>query len=194
MDSAFILHLIRHAPTRGNGLKQYIGWTDEAVLPFSANGRLDVERVWGSDLLRCRQTAERLFPNADYHADPDFRECHFGEWEKKTYDELNRDQRYRDWIDNPIDLAPPGGESLVDVMKRIDRAILALPEGNEFYIVTHGGPIRYLLEKASGQAFRQQTALHGHCYTLVWQNREAYEEGAPCTSYSVEPLMANANG
>lgn len=194
MDRAFILHLIRHAPTSGNGLKQYIGWTDEAVLPFSATGRPDVQNVWGSDLLRCRQTAETLFPNAVYHADPGFRECHFGEWEKRTYDELNRDQRYRDWIDNPVDLAPPGGESLADVMRRVDQALQALPEGNEFCIVAHGGPIRYLLAKASGQNFRQQTALHGHCYTLVWEDREAFEEGVPCISCSVEPLMANANG
>lgn len=194
MDSAFILHLIRHAPTRGNGLKQYIGWTDEPVSSFSASGNPDVQRVWGSDLLRCRQTAELLFPNAVYHADPNLRECHFGEWERKTYDELKTDQCYRAWIDNPLELAPPGGESLSEVMRRVDRAVGSLPIGKEFYIVAHGGPIRYLMAKSKGESFREQTVLHGHCYTLVWASRRDYEEGKPCTSYSVEPLMASANG
>ncbi|MDN7244789.1 histidine phosphatase family protein [Planococcus shenhongbingii] len=193
MDGAFILHLIRHAPTKGNGLKQYVGWTDEEIVPFDGKKNTAVQQVWGSDLARCRQTAAILFPNAIYHADPNFRECHFGDWELKTYEELKDVQNYRDWIDNPAELAPPGGESLTAVMKRVDDAVRCLPEGNEFYIVAHGGPIRYLLAKGSGLPFWRQTADHGHCYTLVWQSREAFEEGAPCTSCSVEPLMANAN-
>lgn len=193
MDSAFILHLIRHAPTKGNGLKQYIGWTDEPVAPFSVQGNPDVQRVWGSDLLRCRQTAAQLFPTAVYHGDPNFRECHFGEWERKTYEDLKGDWRYRNWIDNPFEHAPPGGESFASLMERVDQAVQSLPQGHEFYIVAHGGPIRYLLAKGNGQPFQQQTALHGHRYTLVWQSRKAYEEGAPCISCSAAPLMASAN-
>lgn len=193
MDGTFILHLIRHAPTAGNAARQYIGWTDESVLAFEPLAEPTIEHVWGSDLKRCRQTAELLFPNADYHADRNWRECHFGGWERKTYAELQHDEHYRSWIDDPMGIMPPGGESLTAMSDRIEQAVKALPAGNEFTIVTHGGPIRYLLSLATGRPFQQQTALHGHRHSLSWRNREAFEEGQVCESFSVEPLTANAN-
>ncbi|WP_203332138.1 histidine phosphatase family protein [Planococcus beigongshangi] len=193
MDDAFIIHLIRHAPTAGNLKKQYIGWTDEPVLPFEAVADFRTKKVWGSDLQRCRQTAEKLFPYANYTADPDFRECHFGDWEMKTYEELKNEQRYRNWIDNPGKLSPPGGESFSKLAERVDKAFGRLPEGNEFTIIMHGGPLRYMLACARGQEFQEQIALHGDCHTLVWSSRKAFEERAICTSYSAAPLTANVN-
>ncbi|WP_234398925.1 histidine phosphatase family protein [Planococcus massiliensis] len=193
MGNSFILHLIRHAPTAGNQAKQYIGWTDEAVLPFKAEPDASQIAVWGSDLKRCRQTAACLFPNAVYHASPDWRECHFGEWEQKTYAELESNGLYRNWVDDPFHFAPPNGESLHQLATRIERAVKALPDGDEFTILTHGGPIRYLLARATGESIQQQTASHGHRITLVWKTRKAVEEGDLCTSFSAVPLMANVN-
>lgn len=64
--------LLRHGETPGNRRRAYIGSTDE---PLSPQGREQaqavavppVERVYGSPMLRCRQTAEILFPGAEYH-------------------------------------------------------------------------------------------------------------------------------
>lgn len=193
MDNSFILHLIRHAPTPGNLSKKYIGWTDEAVLPFEAAADPAKKIVWGSDLLRCRQTASVLFPNADYQGDPDFRECNFGEWEMKTYDELKNEPHYRDWIDDPYLVTPPGGESFCQLAKRIERAIRKLPEGNEFTLIMHGGPIRFLLSRAKNRSFLEQQAFHGDCHTIAWSSRQAFEEERICESYSVEPLTAKGN-
>lgn len=193
MDAYFVLHLIRHAPTAGNKEKRYTGWTDEPVLPFEAPADMTMQEVWGSDLLRCRQSAEVLFPRAVYHANPDWRECNFGKWEQKTYGQLQHDPHYRSWIDDPANIAPPDGESLVQLAMRIGRAVRSLPEGNEFTVITHGGPIRWLAAQATGGAFHQQTALHGCCHSMVWQDRKAYEEGQRCISFSVAPLMANAS-
>jgi alpha-ribazole phosphatase len=192
MDGTFILHLIRHAPTAGNKKKRYIGWTDEPVMPFKASGFPEITEVWGSDLQRCRQTADIIFPNAVYHADPNWRECHFGEWEKKTYEQLKQVEEYRQWIDDPFGCTPPGGESLNALSRRVEQAVRGLPGGNRFTILTHGGPIRYLMARGKKEPFQNQTALHGYSHTLVWKNRQSYEEGAPCTSFSVEPLMASA--
>lgn len=189
MDDNFILHLIRHAPTAGNKAKQYIGWTDEPALPFQPLPDLTIENVWGSDLLRCRQTAAAIFPNATYHADSGFRECHFGLWEKKTYAELETDLHYRNWIAEPWQVTPPKGESLLDLSHRVERAVKALPQGQEFIIVTHGGPIRYLMARAFGKDFQEQRVMHGYCHSIVWQNRHAFEEGEVCKSFSVEPIM-----
>ncbi|PSL40594.1 alpha-ribazole phosphatase [Planomicrobium soli] len=193
MDSLFILHLIRHAPTLGNQEKRYIGWTDEPVVAFKATPFPEVEEVWGSDLQRCRQTAEVLFPAALYHPDADWRECNFGEWEQKTYAELEKVEAYRNWLDDPFRITPPSGENLDSVARRVERAVRSLPVKKEFTIVTHGGPIRYLQARGKQEAFWDQTALHGYRYTLAWKNRQAFEEGTRCTLFSAAPLMANAN-
>lgn len=193
MDSYFILNLIRHLPTAGNQQKKYIGWTDEPILPVQVESVLHHGAIWGSDLLRCRQTAFLLFPNADYHENPDWRECSFGLWEEKTYNQLMEDPHYRNWIDDPFRFVPPGGESLGTVADRVDRAVGTLTGGEEFTVVTHGGPIRYLMSKATGEKFQQQKAYTGHRHRLVWESRKAYEEGALCKSCSVEPLMGNGN-
>lgn len=193
MDHPFVLHLIRHAPTAGNREKRYIGWTDEDVLPFSASGDPSVRDVWGSDLKRCRQTAATLFPAAKYHVSSDFRECNFGKWERKTYEQLKHDERYRSWIDDPAAHSPPGGETLEEMQERVDRALYRLPDIPECTLVIHGGPIRHLMAKALGGNFREQIARHGHCYSFRWADRQAFEEGQPCTSFSEAHLMANGN-
>ena len=48
---------------------------------------------------------------------PSWRESNFGEWEGKTYEDVEKDMDYRTWIDDPYEYAPPGGESLVEVRK-----------------------------------------------------------------------------
>ncbi|WP_394121371.1 histidine phosphatase family protein [Planococcus donghaensis] len=191
MDQPFVLRLIRHAPTRGNQQKRYIGWTDESILPFQAEPDLGLEKVIGSDLKRCRQTAAMLFPNAVYLANRDLRECHFGEWEMKTYEQLKEIQLYRNWIDEPWDIRPPGGESLADMAERVEQGIRKLPNDSEVTLVLHGGPIRYLIAQAMGERFQDQIALHGGCHILTWQSRRAFEERELCTSFSVEPLTVN---
>ncbi|MFP3323353.1 histidine phosphatase family protein [Planococcus sp. SIMBA_160] len=193
MGNAFVLHLIRHAPTAGNGRKAYIGWTDEPILPFEAQPDHAARHVWGSDLLRCRQTAQLLFPNACYEADADLRELNFGDWEGKTYNDLQSNARYRQWIDDPLAVQPPNGESFQQLAERVERAIGAFPETGNFTIVTHGGPIRYILAKANGGEFFAQQAAHGRCYTVAWASKSAYKEGQACISFLEEPLTANAN-
>ncbi len=89
MVSRITVHLIRHEKTAANLARQYIGWTDEPVVvhvkPIAA---LQPELVYGSDLIRCKQTANGYFPKARFTGNPQLRECHFGDFEMKTYEEL----------------------------------------------------------------------------------------------------------
>ncbi|MDW0113903.1 histidine phosphatase family protein [Sporosarcina saromensis] len=84
------LYLIRHLPTAGNRAKKYIGWTDEPIEPiaepetFRLSG-MQQNIVYGSDLRRARQSANLFLPHAIFHEDRRFRECHFGDFEGKTY-------------------------------------------------------------------------------------------------------------
>lgn len=108
--------LLRHGETPGNRRRAYIGSTDE---PLSPQGREQaqavavppVERVYGSPMLLRRQTAEILFPGAEYHPVPDLRECDFGAFEGKSYEELKDDPAYRSWIDSGGEGEIPEGES-----------------------------------------------------------------------------------
>ena len=67
--------------------------------------------VFVSPMLRCRQTAEILFPQIPQIEIDPWREMDFGEFEGRNYAQLNGDPRYQAWIDSGGTLAFPGGES-----------------------------------------------------------------------------------
>jgi broad specificity phosphatase PhoE len=75
---------------------------------------------------------------------------HFGEWEGLSVHSLNAEAPLalaQFWAD-PAANPPPGGERLEAFCARIDTALARLCYehlGNTLLVVTHGGPIRYLL-------------------------------------------------
>lgn len=74
--------------------------------------------IFVSPMLRCRQTAEILFPGQPQIEIDAWREMDFGAFEGKNYQELNGDPRYQEWIDSGGTLAFPGGESREDFIAR----------------------------------------------------------------------------
>ncbi|MFJ7934274.1 histidine phosphatase family protein [Sporosarcina sp. NPDC096371] len=191
MDDRFVLTIIRHLPTAGNQERKYIGWTDEPIVATATNCQHDARFVYGSDLVRARQTAALYFPDAKYHADSDWRECHFGDFEGKTYADLEKEKDYRQWIDDPYTYAPRGGESLIALEKRVLSALKRVSNGA--VIVTHGGPIRLILTRFSPveKAFWSWDIPHGSGYRLEWPSEQAFKEGQRCTSLSAVPITAN---
>lgn len=191
--------LIRHLPTNGNREHRYIGWTDEAIADVGTvdwRFRWEPGTVYGSDLRRARESAALYFPKAEYKADFRFRENHFGEWEGKTYEVLKDNDTYRDWIDDPYGRKPPGGESLAITEKRVLSAFMALPsEEKDYFVVTHGGPIRILLTRFSPepQDFWSWRIPHGSAWRLEWQEWQKCKEGERCVSLSAVPLTANGS-
>lgn len=138
------LYLIRHGMTPGNVEHRYIGGrTDE---PLSEEGRQQLANrkkqmfeiqtqkkseyeesicesshflsLFVSPMLRCRQTAEVLFPDQPQTEINAWREMDFGIFEGKNYQELNGDPHYQAWIDSGGTLAFPGGESREDFVER----------------------------------------------------------------------------
>lgn len=194
MASGFVLYLIRHLPTLGNKERKYIGWTDEPILESAnCNWRLPEapKHVYSSDLRRAKQSAARYFPQASIETAASWRECNFGEFEGKTYAELENNKDYRNWIDDPYAFAPRGGESLTDLEMRVVAAVKQLP--NQAVVVTHGGPIRAVLTKFSPEekGFWSWDIPHGTGYRLEWESDKAFEEGKSCTSISAVPITAN---
>lgn len=197
MVSRVTLTLMRHLPTIGNQQRQYIGWTDESIVDIGiVNCEMPwkPENVYGSDLRRCQESAALYFPKAVYKQDSRFRETYFGEWEGKNYALLKENQIYRSWINDPSTYAPPGGESLREVEKRVLSGLAELPEDeSDYFIVTHGGPIRILLTRFSPQEndFWSWHIPHGSAWRLEWHSKEDWKEGRRCASLSAVPITGN---
>ncbi|MDW0116421.1 histidine phosphatase family protein [Sporosarcina thermotolerans] len=184
------LYLIRHLQTAGNRERKYIGWTDEPIEKVSdVFWNLAIpEIVHGSDLLRAQETAALLFPNAVYHSDARFRECNFGNFEGKTYADLEMDKDYRNWLDDMERRAPRGGESMSDVERRVLEALTEMPNGA--VIVTHGGPIRIAMTRFSKEVsdFWSWEVPHGSAWKFEWETYDKLKESGRCMSLSEVPI------
>ena len=155
------LLLIRHGSTLDNEQQRYSGQAD---VPLSPRGESQVallnqqlaqepiDLIVTSDLQRARATGTAI---AQYHQvpvyeDPAIREIYLGAWEGLTFAELReRDpEAYYGWQNKPLDVRPPGGETIVQLRDRVVRTQEFWYTGHaEDTVVwaTHGGVIRVLL-------------------------------------------------
>ena len=113
------VYLIRHGETEGNREKRYIGRTDEPLCEegvelLKRNEYPEAERIYISPMLRCRQSAEIIYPDREYEIVDTLRECDFGLFENKNYQELDGNPLYQKWIDSMGTLPFPEGESRED--------------------------------------------------------------------------------
>jgi alpha-ribazole phosphatase len=158
---ALRLLLVRHAETEWNRLARLQGQTDTRL---SATGerqagtlavRLageEIDAVYASDLQRAWRTAEIAVAERGLpvHRDTAWREMSFGRWEGHTYHEVSESDpdlaERRLW--DPAHVAPPGGENLIDVQRRVLPAAERLRrdhEGQTVLLVIHGGTLRVLV-------------------------------------------------
>ena len=149
--------LIRHGTTQGNLDKRYAGRTDQPLCQVGIEKAKAIapelpacDIVFSSPLIRCRQTAEILFPGSELNIVDDMVECDFGVFENRTADELSGDKRYTDWVDAGCKDPIPGGEDTDEFRARgygaFLREVSALPDGFTAAFVIHGGIIMAVLE------------------------------------------------
>lgn len=156
--------LVRHGETEWNGQGRLQGRRDIAL---SAAGRTDARAlapsllpyrprlVVTSALRRTRETAEALGAPSG-RADARLDEAHLGRWEGESSAALAAADpvAFRDWRAGL--LRPPGGESFDELTARVlDAVAQAVGETAEagersLLIVTHGGPVRALLQRTVG--------------------------------------------
>lgn len=211
MADFVVVTLLRHGLTDENIRRAYIGWLDsplhssgiETIHDLRKNITHELEKnelIFTSDLQRCKQTAAILFSTPAKEL-AGLREIHFGDWEGKTYDQLQADKAYRQWLHDFFTQKPPNGEHTKDFFQRVELAwtdirqtVLASGAGH-VAIVTHGGVIRYLLSEygVPCRAFWKWHVPHGGGYQLVW-SRDKFEEGCRCISLREVPLTENVNG
>ena len=146
------LLLIRHSLTPGNLKKQYVGSTDQPLAPEGEalarerRGAMpSIDGLWVSPLMRCRQTAELLFPGVEQNVVPDLQECDFGDYECKTWEELKDEPIYRAWIGGDMTITFPNGEGMEHFIARCRRGIQnVVQQAKELgleraAVVAHGG-------------------------------------------------------
>ena len=157
------LILIRHGTTRGNQEKRFIGTLD---VPLAPQGEAlarqvgptlpPVAHIYRSPLLRCRQTAQLLWPGVEMTVIDELRETDFGPFEGKNHEELKDDPLYQAWIGQGDRLnfaAMPVGETAEQVVDRVSLGLAKLvrdaaARGYERVgVVSHGGALMGLLSK-----------------------------------------------
>lgn len=160
--------LVRHGPTHARTM---IGWTDlpadlsDAAALSRLNAHLPPEApVISSDLTRAIATADALAPRPRLPHDPRLREIHFGQWEQRSFNEVEAEAPalIRAFWDQPGETRPPGGESWNDLAARTRDALDHLHgAAPEIIVVAHFGPILATLQRAAGI-----TALESFAYRI----------------------------
>lgn len=154
------IHLIRHGATDANYDGRYIGYkTDLPLAPEGLNElRLlkddidypEIERLYSSPMLRCRQTGAVLYPDFEPVTVEELKEYDFGSFENKTAAELESNPNFIPWTSGRLS-APPGGEDNSEFIKRIcvgfNKIVLDMIESGltESAVIMHGGAIMMLL-------------------------------------------------
>lgn len=129
------------------------------------------DRVYCSPLSRCVRLAEYCgYPDAV--RDDRLKEICFGDWEMRAYDDIQGPELQR-WFDDYINVAPPGGESVIDQQRRfldfirdlrrdfsgttypaMDRVSSTPPETPAIALFTHGGILINALVALAGRTFQ----------------------------------------
>ncbi len=165
------LILIRHGETDWNLEGRYTGQSD---VPLNQRGEAQARQlaeglrgeplaaIYSSDLARCARSAQLLAAACDapLHLDPRLREIDQGEWEGLLFAEIRArfeqawDRRRR----NPLEVAPPGGETVGQVRERVLGALQEIlarhPEG-VVAIVSHGLALAIIQVHLAGEAIQR---------------------------------------
>ncbi len=167
MDATRII-AVRHGETDWNASGRIQGHTDIAL---NHQGRWQAQQaakslvadevisaVYSSDLVRAHDTASAIAEvfGLDVVSDKRLRERGFGNYEGRTFDDLER-QWPADtarWRARDPSWAPPGGESLLVLGKRIREVTDLLARrhpGEQIVLVAHGGVLDMLYRFATRQ-------------------------------------------
>ena len=158
------LYIIRHGQTDWNIAKKIQGRQD---IPLNERGRYQavclkkamenrpVTAVFSSPQIRAMETAKAV-----------------ASWEGKTEEELLQEDRalYEAWWSHPAETAPPGGESIIQVNERCQKAWKEIKPQltGDAAIVAHGGLLAHFMEQLLGsESVAASTVAHNASITTI---------------------------
>lgn len=154
------IYLIRHGETEYGTEKRYLGHTDcglseegirqaRHLADIFTDSKIVINQIFSSDLIRCRDTIQTIFPDREITFLEQLREINMGIWDGLTFEEV-KTRFAEDYSKRGYDLAgfiPENGESFYHCQKRavnIFYQLLHSTVGN-VVICSHAGFIRALL-------------------------------------------------
>jgi probable phosphoglycerate mutase len=171
MNSVTRIIAIRHGETAWNVETRLQGQLD---IDLNEKGRWqaqqvglaladeEIARVYSSDLIRARDTAQAIASHnrhlaiRELHIHRGLRERGFGLFEGKTYADVEATwpEASRRWRQRDPTFAPPGGETPMQVRERVATALAELASrhaGEQIVLVAHGGIMDVLYRLATNQ-------------------------------------------
>ena len=154
------VYFFRHGLTYGNKEARMCGRTDTLVCKEGWEELYqlkeeyeypEVERVYASPAIRCRETASVLFPEHTPKIVQNFWEMDFGTWENQPVD-LSYEHEFEKWNNQDPDCGFPEGESILECRYRAVAAMTRVikecqEEGiTKVAIVAHGEVLSCLLD------------------------------------------------
>ncbi len=157
------LYFIRHGETDWNVRRMFYGWTDcdinekgmkqaEGLQKFFQT--VEIDKVYSSDLLRARHTAEIVFSKnaVEIETNEALRELYFGDWEDKEYEYILQQfpKEVKNWRTNWENERLPKGESFQEFYKRTTEYLEEIiaknqGEGKKIAIVSHHGTMAVMM-------------------------------------------------
>lgn len=157
------IYLVRHGETSATAKGRIcgqsdIGLNDEGFSQVELIGGwfadLKIDSIFSSPLIRAVQTADTIakaIKMPTYYKHSGLVEKKEGDWDGKTYWEVRDEdpKLWEKWSNDPINFAPPNGESVKDFVARIERAfndiIKNYETGNNIVLTTHAGVIKAMI-------------------------------------------------
>jgi len=145
-----VLIILRHGQTSANASGLLLGRSDPPLTDlgreqarFAALALPSCTRVMASPLARAAETARLAVPGAEIEIDDRWIEMNYGDFEGIPLSQVPIETRTK-WMGDPT-FRPPGGESLVDVGRRVEVALSQLTgeaSKSDVLVVSHVSPIK----------------------------------------------------
>ena len=168
----------------------------EALREFMSEGiypPLGDADCYTSGMLRANQTLQTIYGDAPFKAIPLLREMNFGNWECKTFEELQAEPEYEEWMNNTEGSFhyPGGGDSIQTFYGRIRSGLRELcgyhrlkelshrHSGKDAVsiMVCHGGTIAAAMEHwfpGERENFWQWIPATGRGFTVEFKEGEPF--------------------
>ncbi len=173
------LYITRHGESETNRKGCWTGWLD---IPLTDKGLADAElarknlcgikfdKVYSSDLIRAKKTAEIALPGYEYETTPLLREIGLGSLEGNRLESITPQLRAT-LTDGYSSI---GGESVAEFRGRIE-GFLKLMENSPYETVaafSHGGFLTSTLSVIFGVDVPRKNIYCGNCATLVLEFKD----------------------